>query len=396
MLFGYSSEGNRSLKTQEGLIKTVEIQEIFLWRSTRDFLGKLIIVFSICIFGFGCATPKESLSGQDIMKAYLSKVNRTDGISVQEAVFLAQSQLVFRGYEKNYYLDRPKQIFESEKSFGIQFYPRLKTVQEAKDYPTVVVEVQKKDGQTRFHRDTQRAKIKTETIEYPDGDALLEGYLAYDQSIMKKRPGILVVHEWKGLGSYAKKRAEQLAAMGYVAFAVDMYGKGIRPETNEDAAKQAGIYKSDRPLMRQRVAAGLEVLKNNPLTDPARLAAIGYCFGGTTVLELARSGAEIRGVVSFHGGLETPLPEDAKNVKGKILVLHGADDPYVGPKEVEAFENEMKQSNVNYKLIKYPKAVHSFTNPDAGSDPSKGAAYNAQADTKSWAEMKNFLQKVLK
>lgn len=239
-----------------------------------------------------------------------------------------------------------------------------------------------------------RAAIHTETIEYKHNDAVLEGYLAYDDSTQSKRPGILVVHEWKGLGSYAKKRTEQLAALGYVAFAVDMYGKGIRPTTNEEAAKQAGIYKSDRPLMRARVLAGLDVLKKQSLVDSSNLAAIGYCFGGTTVLELARSGADVKGVVSFHGGLSTPTPDDAKNIKARVLALHGADDPFVPPPEVQAFKDEMTKGKVQWKLIPYPGAVHSFTNPDSGNDPSKGMAYNANADQKSWAEMKAFLSEL--
>ncbi len=235
-----------------------------------------------------------------------------------------------------------------------------------------------------------RAALQTETVEYKDGDTVLEGYLAYDDSIKAKRPGVLVVHEWKGLNDYAKKRANQLAELGYVAFAADIYGKGIRPTTNEDAGKQAGIYKSDRPLLRQRAIAGLNQLKNNPLVDPKKIAAIGYCFGGTTVLELARSGADLKGVVSFHGGLDSLHPEDAENIKAKLLVLHGADDPFVPAKDVAAFQKEIDDARVPMTFVKYPGAVHGFTNPDNGTDVSKGVAYNAEADKKSWEEMKNF------
>ena len=240
------------------------------------------------------------------------------------------------------------------------------------------------------------AALHTETIEYKHGDVTLEGYLAYDDASQDKRPGVLVVHEWMGLGDYAKHRAEQLAGLGYVAFAVDMYGKGIRPKTQEEATTQANIYKSNRQLMRKRVKAGLEVLKGYPLTDVQKIAAIGYCFGGTTVLELARSGADILGVVSFHGGLNTPQPEDAKNIKAKVLVLHGGDDHFVPPKEVEAFKEEMKKGNVNYQFISYAGAVHSFTNTEAGNDPSKGAAYNEKADKQSWEEMKKFFTEIFK
>ncbi len=240
------------------------------------------------------------------------------------------------------------------------------------------------------------AQIKTEVIDYKHREAVLEGYLAYDQSIKGPRPGVLVVHEWYGLNDYAKKRAEQLAKLGYVAFAVDMYGKGIRPKTPEECGVQSGIYRKDRPLMRARIKAALDELKNNKLVDPKKIAAIGYCFGGTVVLELARSGADIAGVVSFHGGLDTPNPEDAKNIKCKVLVCHGGDDPFVKMSDFMAFQEEMKNAKVDYQLIVYGGAVHSFTNPDAGNDPSKGAAYNPSADRRSWEAMKQFFGEIFK
>ena len=159
---------------------------------------------------------------------------------------------------------------------------------------------------------TVRAEIKTETIEYKDGDTTLEGYLAYDTATAGKAPAVLVVHQWKGLTDYEKKRCEMLAKLGYVAFAVDIYGKGIRPTTVAEAGAQAGKYKSDRALLRQRVNAGLAWLRKNERVDASHIAAIGYCFGGTTVIELARSGAEVAGVVSFHGGLDSPKPGDGR------------------------------------------------------------------------------------
>ncbi len=240
------------------------------------------------------------------------------------------------------------------------------------------------------------AAIHTETVEYKHGDAVLEGYLAYDDATQEKRPGIVVVHEWKGLGPYAQKRAEQLAQLGFIAFAIDMYGKGVRPQTHEEAAVQAGIYKSDRQLMRARADAGLEILKNHPLADPQKLAAIGYCFGGTTVLELARGGADLRGVVSFHGGLSTPNPADAKNIKGKVLVFHGADDPYVSSEEVKAFQEEMRNASADWQMVTFGNSVHSFTVPEAGDDPSKGAAYNEHADWRSWQAMQQFFNEIFK
>ncbi len=240
------------------------------------------------------------------------------------------------------------------------------------------------------------AALRSETVNYKQGDVTLEGYLAYDDATKDKRPGVLVVHEWKGLGPYVKSRAEQLASMGYVAFAPDIYGKGIRPQTNEEAGKQATIYKSDRGLLRARIKAGLNALENHPLTDVKRIAAIGYCFGGTTVLELARSGADVAGVVSFHGGLSSPTPDDARNIKARVLTLHGADDPYVKSEEVLAFQDEMRKGNVDWRLISYGGAVHSFTNFEAGNDSSKGAAYNEKADKRSWEDMKLFFEEIFK
>ena len=243
---------------------------------------------------------------------------------------------------------------------------------------------------------TTLAEVKTKTIEYQQGETTLEGFLAYDDATNGKRPGVLVVHQWKGLGDYEKKRAEMLAKLGYTVFAVDIYGKGIRPQTQPEAAAMAGKFRSDRPLLRARVAAGLEILKKHERTDTKRIAAIGYCFGGTTALELARSGADVAGIVSFHGGLNTPTPDDAKKIKGKVLALHGADDPFVPAKEVAAFEDEMRAGGVDWQLVAYGGAVHSFTDWNAGTDNSKGAAYNKQADERSWEAMKNFFAEILK
>ncbi len=237
--------------------------------------------------------------------------------------------------------------------------------------------------------------VHTEIVEYRQGDTALEGYLAYDDSSSEKRPGVLIVHDWMGLGSFAKEKAEQLAQLGYTAFAADIYGKGVRPSNPKEAGEQASIYKKDRGLMRARDLAGLEVLKNNPRADASRLAAMGYCFGGTAVLELARSGADVKGVISFHGGLDTPNPEDAKNIKSKVLVLHGAEDPFAPAKEVQAFEDEMRHAGVDWQVVLYGGAVHAFTNPAAGNDPSKGAAYNEAADRRSWEAMKAFFSEVL-
>ncbi len=242
---------------------------------------------------------------------------------------------------------------------------------------------------------TVRAELRTQLIDYKQGDVPLEGYLAYDDTVKGPRPGVLVIHDWMGLEGYAKSRADQLAKLGYIAFAADIYGKGVRPKNSQEASQQAGKFKGDRALLRARVNAALDELKKQPQCDPKRIAAIGYCFGGTTVLELARSGADIAGVVSFHGGLDTPV-RDAKNIKCKVLICHGADDPFVPATDIAALEDELRTASVDWQLIKYSGAVHSFTRSDAGSDNSKGAAYNERADKRSWEAMKQFFGEIFR
>ncbi len=238
--------------------------------------------------------------------------------------------------------------------------------------------------------------LRTESVEYRQDGTALEGYLAYGDSVKGPRPGVLVVHEWWGINDYIVRRIEQLAELGYIALAADIYGKGSRAKTREEAMKLAGAFRSgtDRALLRSRANAGLDLLKKHPLTDPKRVAAIGYCFGGTAVLELARSGADVAGVVSFHGGLGTPDPADAKNIRGKVLVLTGADDPSAKPDQVIAFEEEMRKAGVDWYLVTYANAVHGFTNPANGTDNSRGAAYNEKADRRSWQAMKDFFGEI--
>jgi len=239
-----------------------------------------------------------------------------------------------------------------------------------------------------------RSEIVTEDVEYKIGDVTLQGYIAYDNSITAKRPGILIIHQWKGLTDYEKMRARQLAELGYFAFAADIYGKGVRPTTSEEARKEAGKYYANLNLYRERLSAGLNELKMQPLVDVNKIAAIGYCFGGGGVLELARSGADIKGVVSFHGSLGTDNPDDAKNIKCRILVQTGAIDPNVTDAEVTAFKKEMEDAKVDYVLTEYSGAVHSFTMESAGNDISKGSAYNKNADQRSWDAMKKFFSEI--
>ena len=218
------------------------------------------------------------------------------------------------------------------------------------------------------------AAIKESAVIYKDGDVALEGFIAYDDGIEAgDRPGVLIVHQWTGLTDYEKGRARQLAELGYTAFALDIYGKGIRPDRSE-ASKFAGIYKGDRELYRRRLMAGLEVLKEKGKVDENSIAAIGYCFGGTGVLEIARAG------VPLAGGMAAKKDK----VKAEVLVLHGADDPYVPADEVATFEEEMRSTGAVWSLVKYGDAVHSFSQKMAGNDKSKGAAYNKRADKLSW------------
>jgi dienelactone hydrolase len=238
------------------------------------------------------------------------------------------------------------------------------------------------------------AKVQTKLVEYKQGDTVLEGYLAWDDKAPGMRPGVLVVHAWMGLDDAARKRAAMLAAIGYVALAVDIYGKGVRPKNRDEAGAQAGKFRSDRALLRERVNAGLAELVKHPKVDASKTAAIGYCFGGTTVLELARSGAAVKGVVSFHGGLDSPKPEDGKNIKAKVLVAAGAVDPYQQPADLAAFKKELDDAKVDYEINMYGGAVHCFTDVAAGDDPSKGCAYDKKADERSWQAMKDLFAEI--
>jgi len=237
--------------------------------------------------------------------------------------------------------------------------------------------------------------MKTEAVEYKHGDAVLEGYFAYDDA-EGKRPGVAVVHEWWGLNAYVKKRAEQLALMGYVAFALDMYGKGKVTQDPKVATEWSAPFKNDRSFGRARAAAGLAVLKNHKLVDARRIAAIGYCFGGTSVLEMARGGADLAGVASFHGGLDAPDPAKPGAVKAKVLVLAGGDDPLVPPAQVNALEEEMRKAGADWQVNVYSGAMHSFTNPDADGYGLNGVAYNEKADRRSWEAAKLFFAEIFK
>jgi dienelactone hydrolase len=238
------------------------------------------------------------------------------------------------------------------------------------------------------------ADVVTRFVDYSHGEADLRGYLAYDGSVQGLRPGVLVIHDWMGEGPFDRVVSEKLAKMGYVAFSADIYGTGVRPKDSKEAGAQAGIYRKDRALMRSRADAALQVLLSSDLVDRSRVAAMGYCFGGGVTLELARSGAPLAGAVSFHGNLDTPDPADAKNIKARVLVMHGADDPNVPEEQVLAFQKEMRDAAVDWQFIAYGGAVHAFTNPAAGNDNSRGAAYNEKADRRSWQAMTTFFREI--
>lgn len=243
------------------------------------------------------------------------------------------------------------------------------------------------------------AAIVTRDIDYTDGDVALRGYYTYDDAIKTPRPGVIVVHEWWGLNDYAKRRAKELAEMGYAAFAVNMYGTGVTADTPATATETSAPFYKDRALMSGRAKAGLDVLAAQPEVDKTKLAAIGFCFGGTTVLELARSGADIKGVVSFHGGLATPAPAKEGSIKGAVLALNGGADPMVAQAEKDAFAKEMQAAKVNFKSIDYAGATHAFTNPDATAIGEKfkiPVAYNPEAEKQSMGEMKKFLHTIFK
>lgn len=241
-----------------------------------------------------------------------------------------------------------------------------------------------------------QAKVVLKKVEYKSGDQTFEGVVAVDSAMKGKKPGVVVFHNWMGVTGETESKITELAKLGYVAMAADVYGKGIRPKDAKEAGELATKYKNDRKLLRERATLALDELKKHANVDSGKLFATGYCFGGTTALELARSGAPLLGTVSFHGGLSTPVAADAKNIKGQVMVYHGAVDPYVPADEVAAFKKEMDDAKVQYELVMFANTVHSFTEKAAGNDISKGAAYNATADKRSWEGMRSFFAELAK
>jgi dienelactone hydrolase len=228
------------------------------------------------------------------------------------------------------------------------------------------------------------AAVQTKEIEYEADGAKLKGVLAYDDSAKEKRPGVLVFHEWWGLNDYAKMRAKQLAELGYVAFAADMYGPGKVTEHPKEAAKLAQEVRMNQEVWLARAQAALKTLQAQEQVDPDRIGAIGYCFGGTTALVLAASGAPLKAVATFHAGLPPFTADQAKNIKARVLINHGADDSFVPKEAIDKFKAALDSAGVKYQFESFPGAVHSFTVKDAEKHEIKGMAYNEAADKKSW------------
>ena len=243
-----------------------------------------------------------------------------------------------------------------------------------------------------------QAAIQTREVPYTAADGTrLVGYHAWDDAISGPRPGVIVVHEWWGLNDYAKRRARDLAALGYSALAVDMYGDGRNTQHPDDAKAFMNAALADPAIPKARFQAGLDLLKAQPQTDPARLAAIGYCFGGKVVLDMARQGLPLAAVVSFHGALVTATPATPGSVKAKVLVEHGAADSFITPEQIAAFKAEMDQAGADYRFVELPGAKHGFSNPDADAHKGHGLdlGYQKEADERSWADMQALFKDVL-
>jgi dienelactone hydrolase len=241
------------------------------------------------------------------------------------------------------------------------------------------------------------AKVVGEEVEYDVDGVKLTGYIAYDDSIDTPRPGVLVVHEWWGHNDYVRMRADMLAEMGYTAMALDMYGDGKTTTHPDDANKFMMEVFSNMEAGKKRFLAARDILESHPTTAADKTAAIGYCFGGNIVLQMARSGMDLDGVATFHGNLSTQSPAQPGAIKARLLVMHGADDPFVPAEQVEAFKSEMADAGADMTFIAYPGAVHAFTNPGAdelGKANDLPLAYNESADKESWAELEKFLEEI--
>jgi dienelactone hydrolase len=241
---------------------------------------------------------------------------------------------------------------------------------------------------------TLQAAVKTETVEYKDGDTTLKGYLVYDEALQGKRPGVILVHEWWGLNDYAKERAEMLAELGFVAFAVDMYGDDKVTEHGKEAKEWMTQITSNVEAWQKRALLGLDIIKGHDLVDPDYTAAIGYCFGGATVMQMAYAGADLDGVVSFHGSLPPATEAQQQNIKARVLVAHGEADGFIPPERIEAFKQALDAADADWQMVTYGGAKHGFTNPGADAYGIDGVKYDEKADARSWALMQSFLEEI--
>lgn len=232
------------------------------------------------------------------------------------------------------------------------------------------------------------------TIEYKDGTQLLSGVCVSPQKPLKNNPGILILPAWMGVDDHAKDSASRLAALGYYTFVADIYGVNKRPTNFKEAGQTAGYYKNNILDYQRRIQLALDQLVSQG-ANADEIVVIGYCFGGTGAIESARSNMKVKGIVSFHGGLGRDENRTTDFMNPKVLILHGADDPYVPETEVKSFQNEMRSAKADWQMIYYANSVHSFTDRNAGTDNSKGAAYNEKAEKRSWIAMLDFLKEVL-
>lgn len=247
-----------------------------------------------------------------------------------------------------------------------------------------------------FFSSAVSAAIQTETVRYRDGEQELQGYIAWDDAASGKRPGVMVVHEWWGLNDYAKQRARMLAELGYVAFAVDMYG----PDKVTDHPQQAGewmkMITANQAAWQQRALAGLEQLRKHPKVDTASLAAIGYCFGGATVMQMTYAGADLKGVASFHGSLPVPTEEQAAKISSSIFIAHGNADSFIPTERVLQFQSALDKAGTDWQMTSYGGARHGFTNPSADQYGIENVKYSAAADQRSWAQLQRFFAEIFK
>lgn len=228
-----------------------------------------------------------------------------------------------------------------------------------------------------------------QAVSYADGAQKLSGFSAKPKTANKKKAGVLILPAWMGIDTHAKTSAEQLSALGYYAFVADIYGEGKAPKDQKGAGEIAGYYKKNYTEYQKRIKLALDQLVKSG-ADPANIAVIGYCFGGTGAIEAARENFPVKGIVSFHGGLSKDTTRAIAAIKPKLLILHGADDKFVPEKEVASFQNELRKANADWQMVYYANSVHSFTDPAAGNDNSKGAAYNEKAAKRSWQAMLDF------